>query len=441
MSLFAPDASLNWLDRPKFFHHPWTPPEDPDTPCLPYTAGFTVPIHRHVPPALFGHVYGPGPRSNPSREYLFKTTQSEQVVTNPPLDSDVLPQMASEMARLTVTTPIMTGTADGAQVVACTVMPQNASASESKPFRAVAKIYDALYYRLRADIGNKPRDVVSESDEDYSREAAAYEFLQKAGQTGPTGSAPADYGSWTFTLPITHGGELLQRPVRMVLMEHLDGTSLQGALRRNEPRAGKDAFHYPEEYRLEILARALDGYERQYHIGVDQFSFAARNVMIVPNADPNAERISGLPLPRTVIIDYNNAVVHPLIGSSKLPDSPHPCNPMRGFWDSDLCLDFDGWVPHRWWCSRRPMQEWLLKRFGTEEKKGLYAPIDVELHLDENDGADCPTTAKYGNYQPPLSMLKDGFRIPSFNPRDPRPTGPCKAGQNLSGNHGPENVE
>lgn len=149
MSIWAPDASLDWVDRPKFVYRPWTPPEDPDRPCLPYIAGFTVPIHRHVPPAPFGNDYGPGPRPNLSGEYLFKTTQSELVVTNPPLDLDALYKTAFEMALLTVTTPIMTGTADGAQVVACIVMPQRAASSKSKPFGAVAKIYDTLYYRLR----------------------------------------------------------------------------------------------------------------------------------------------------------------------------------------------------------------------------------------------------------------------------------------------------
>lgn len=174
-----------------------------------------------------------------------------------------------------------------------------------------------------------------------------------------------------------------------------------------------------------LLARWI--HVRQCHIGVDQFSFAGRNVMIVPNTDPNAARISVLPLPRTVFIDYNNAVVHPLIDGFKHLVSPRPCNPMWAFWDSDLCSDFDGWVPHRWWGSQRHTQEWLFKRFGTEEQKGLYALTDMELHLDEDDGADDLMAATYENYQPPPDMLKHGFRLaPLFNTRDPQATGPSK---------------
>jgi hypothetical protein len=48
-----------------------------------------------------------------------------------------------------------------------------------------------------------PCDVTRLADEDYSREAAAYEHLQAVGQTGSF--APKYFGSWAFTTSIMIG--------------------------------------------------------------------------------------------------------------------------------------------------------------------------------------------------------------------------------------------
>lgn len=104
-----------------------------------------------------------------------------------------------------------------------------------------------------------------------------------ADQTGSF--APKFYGSWTFTLPIVFKGVRTERPVRLILIERLDGVSIQASRVQNtdSPGAPKDAFHYPEEYRLEVLARAMDGYVRQMKAGVRQSDFAGRNIVLVPN--------------------------------------------------------------------------------------------------------------------------------------------------------------
>jgi hypothetical protein len=312
--------------------------------------------------------------------------QSELVVDNPPLET--LPSQA-EIAQLTINTPISVGSARGAQVVTCSVSPHGEASGE--PFQAVAKIYDALYYRFSESLANEPRNVVTQADKDYSREAVAYEYLQETGQTGAF--APAYYGSWTFNLPITSRGKTQTRPVRLILIERLGGITIRNSLIQNGPRgAGKDAFHYPEEYRLEVLALAMDGYVRQLHSGIDQLDLAGRNVMLAPRA-PSAEPdgqsapvVAGLLLPRVVLIDYNTAIVYSMTKSGRPPhmDWPRPCNPMLHFWDEPM-NEFGGWVPHQWHDNPKFMQEWLQRRFGTEEKRKLYTPVEEELVVTDYD--------------------------------------------------------
>lgn len=85
-------------------------------------------------------------------------------------------------------------------------------------------------------------------------------------------------------------------------------------------------------------------------------------------------------LPRVVLIDYKTAVVYQLTEEGKIPlmDWPRPWNPMVYFWHLPM-TDFGGWVPHEWHDNPKSMQEWLQSRFGTEEKRKLYASVGQEL--------------------------------------------------------------
>jgi hypothetical protein len=341
-----------------------------------------------VPPPPFGEPdYDPEPRPQLPMQNMKSVPQSELVVDNPPLETAPPP---AETARLTINTPISVGGADGAQVVTCSITP-NGETGQS--FQAVAKIYDPLYYIFKRCYAHAPRNVVTEADKDYSREAAAYEYLQETGQTGSI--APAYYGSWTFTLPITSRGKTQTRPVRLILIEHLGGTSIRGSLIHNGPEhVGKDAFHYPEEYRLEILALAMDGYVRQVHSGIDQLDFADRNIMLAPrHPGHNVPVVAGLSLPRVVLVDYNAAIVYTQSKMGRQPhmDWPRPCNPMWYFWDESMD-DFGGWVPLEWHRNPKFMQQWLQKRFGTRRcgsctllsKKSSYIGITTRSSISDS---------------------------------------------------------
>lgn len=363
----------------------WSPPEDPDRPSLPYLPGFQARIQSHIAPAPFGseRLYGSWPREQVSSDELQTLTQSALVVSHPPMEATKAPsdtEVPSETAQLTITSHISAGCEAGAQVVVCTVARHG-----EPPFEAVAKIYDALYYRFNHSIAMLPRDVAAEADKDYATEAAAYKQLTSAGRAGQV--TPAYYGSWTFSLPISSGGVQQMRPVRLVLIENLQGSNLRGLRVRNSNPFWyiRDAFHLPEEYRLEVLARAMDAYVRALHCGVEQNDFADRNVVICSKDTSITTDMTGAGIPRVVLVDYNTAITYSctLYGRSAEEGLALPVNPMKWFWKYAIGGDFVRWVPPEWEGVQKPMQEWLVQRFGSEEQRSLYEPVTEELKVDE----------------------------------------------------------
>lgn len=150
---------------------------------------------------------------------------------------------------------------------------------------------DPLYYGFRSELGGGPREIVHLADQDYSKEAIANEQLLKAGETGL--SAALYYGSWTFRLPITSNGQPYTRSVRLILIEQLNGKTFRDTRIQNDSdiQMGPDSFHYPEKYRLEVFARAMDGFVRQLQFGVNQSDFSGHNVVLA--SDPDSTTTSG----------------------------------------------------------------------------------------------------------------------------------------------------
>lgn len=356
----------------------WRPPQDPDKPNLPYTIDFNVEIQRCRAPtaALL--------RPELPRKYLETVTHSEAIMAKPPLnpgtsaDVDINIEVESapfsnETAQLVVTAPIAVGAARGAQVLAVAVRQNDSSTELGKSFEAVAKIYDPLYYRFESEIGHHPEDCVYSADRDYFNEATAYEHLHTAGQTGSF--TPEYYGCWSFRLPISIRGTSKVRNINLILIECFHGNSILSTRipKHLDGRRSLDSFHYPEEFRLEVLARAMDGYVRLLRAGIVQRDFAARNLMLAAQDSTTAGQIiHGHVLPRIVLIDYNNAYI--------LDDKNHdevkslPPNPSTVFGVEYIWKQFPGWVPHEW--ENIDLQhQWLLRRFGGPGQRELYLPI------------------------------------------------------------------
>ncbi|KAL2167123.1 hypothetical protein VTG60DRAFT_1677 [Thermothelomyces hinnuleus] len=257
----------------------------------------------------------------------------------------------------------------------CSVTP-NPCPQESDGI--VAKIFDPLYYPFETpETAHVPDNVAWRADVDYTHEAAALDHLDRMRKAGRTGlSAPKYFGSWTFTLPITHAGRKLQRSVRLVLMENIKGRSIWSLC--CDPAA---LSRYSEPDRLGIFAMVLDGIARQRHAGVDQRDFASRNVILRPSSSPSASNKQ--PLPQPVIIDYNRAVVFELSRDGKRPFQLKrlPENPMQIFWNSSFA-GFQGWTPSKWDDSAKLRQQWLKERFGGNATS-QYAPVTAKLEIVE----------------------------------------------------------
>ncbi|KAI1299438.1 hypothetical protein F5Y03DRAFT_365970 [Xylaria venustula] len=357
----------------------WQPPQDPDRPHCPYMPGFVMQITEHEPPPPFGpNGYPRGTRRHPSEAWLKGTPQSQQVLENPPQDTQWRSSIPPRTAVLKIINSIAVGQDRDAQLVACQILIRGLE----KPYTVTAKIYDSLYYSVCDTlVQSVPRDVANRADMNYSREAATYRHLQKTKHLQKPGFAPEYHGSWTFDLDLIWQGKQHKRSIRLILIEYLHGSSIQD-LYTHKSREVRDALHYDEAYRLGVLAELADGVVKQYHAGVNQRDLAPRNVMLVPSPQGNTSQHS---LPRVVLIDYNIAVVfeHTKYGRHRVQDLSFPLNPAQFFWANGF-LEFYGWAPVEWYersQGKQSYRKWLLAKFGGNNASH-FAPIEKKLELD-----------------------------------------------------------
>ncbi|KAI0865901.1 hypothetical protein F4860DRAFT_526284 [Xylaria cubensis] len=356
------------------------PSQDPDRPPLPYMPGLVVQITEHSPPPPFGgRYYAPSKYLYLPEDRLKDTLPTQQVLMCSPQDGKWPSDTTPRSGVLTITKLMSVGEARGAQIVVCNVLIRG----ETEPYTAVAKIYDPLYYPFY----ERSTDLVWGADLDYSREADAYRHLQTTKALQKSGFAPEYYGSWTFDLTLTLQNEVHKRPVRLLLIEHIDGSSILDLFAKNSAHleAAPDAFHFDEAYRLDVLAEMLEGVLKQLHSGLDQRDFAPRNIMLVPSP---REAVPPLSVPRVVLVDYNIARVfeHTTEGRHPHQERSLPTNPVQYFryppWE------FQQWVPFRWYHKDpRSYEEWLLTRFGGKHAD-RFAPIENVLEFSTNSSSD-----------------------------------------------------
>lgn len=373
------------------FWDTWEEPEDYLKRPSPYVEDFRATIETHVAPPPFGHSSYNSlkkPREQVSRFTLMDslTTQSEHVLRNSPINTIQHQGKVVETAELVIMEPLAVGDNRGAQVASVLVTPSGGQES----FCAVAKIFDAMYYPFRNQEWGHAQDVVYFADVDYSREASAMALAEEVGEAGR--SAPRFYGSWTFSLRVPgRSSDVSTRPVRLVLSELLEGPSMYKLFRRTKvgSTVQMDAYHLPLEYRLEVVARILEGRVRQLHKGLDQGDLAPRNIIIVPHPDTETtgrERLSeSVDRLRVVFVDYNRSIVYRVSKWQSHPfeDQELPQNPMENFWDQPLS-QLRGWIPPEWDQKPSLRQQWLLQRFGGNQMIKKYAPISEELEFESD---------------------------------------------------------
>ncbi|KAI1313501.1 hypothetical protein F5Y03DRAFT_336850 [Xylaria venustula] len=361
----------------------WEPLLDPDRPACPYLPGFVIHATEHEPPPAFGRDYPPKTRRDPPDGLIDRMTQTQLVLDYPPQDTRWTRSAPPRTATLTIMKRIPNGRDRHAKLVVCRVLVKG----HHRPYTAVAKIYDALHYSPEDSL---ERYVTMHADWDYSWEALAYASLQTPKHPQKPGFAPEYYGSWTFDSTLTWQGKAHKRSIRLILIEHIRGASISNLYTRKHPDSQPDAFHFPEAYRLDILAEIYEGVVKQEHAGISQRDLAPRNVMLAPS--PQGGKISQA-LPRVVLIDYNQATVwkHTKLALYwERKDQPLPLNPGQYFWDYPLD-EFRGWYPAEWDRGEQGLksyQDWLLAKFVWNQTD--FAPIKKDhpsmVRLDRVNG-------------------------------------------------------
>ena len=325
--------SSNNSSKPQPSHSPSFPPpvfsspsQDVDKPAIPYTKGQKFDVFRHIPPPPLGRPY-PNSRSITPRKTLRYLTQFEYCLSAQPLDGVTKDHEASSFI---VTEELAIRDGRGAQIVRVND-------------GLVAKIYDPLYYPSYHENTSIRADVVEWAERDYSREAAAYEELN--GRFGGT-IIPKYHGSWTCHIHVNTTSGIIKRPVRLILMEWIEGVSMLKL----------QADQLSEEQKSNIMVKAIEAEVAVNHHGVEQGDFAPRNVLCSGNDLGSATL-------RVVLIDFNRSIILRLVKLRHTP-SKLPISPIVQFWAGDPEFNVE-WLPY-------PPEEWLWKHWGDSPS---YQPV------------------------------------------------------------------
>ena len=321
-----------------------------ETPVVPYVVGLTLTGTRHAPPEPFGWRYTT--ENPPMVENCDSLSQAELCCMRLPLGGQTI---QDDQITLTITDIIRAGFNTGAQLVVV---------NETM----VAKIFDPLCYRdYDYDIGSI--NVVYDADGDYSREAAAYEQLQKSSAAREV--TPAFYGTWTIPVDTQlRDGDQLQkhtRQVPLVLMEYVRGDTMRNV----------DARALTEQIRSCILEKVIDNDIVIFHAGIDNPDTSPRNIIIAGlQANPEDNVPDGITVKE---IDFNIATVrrHPgchnyqmvrEVDEERAVWLPKLQSPMIRWFSGMEDFAGDGWCPG----EEGEPELWLWEQYHNDER---YIPV------------------------------------------------------------------
>ncbi|KAF4978576.1 hypothetical protein FZEAL_5068 [Fusarium zealandicum] len=347
----------------------WKPLPDPQRPDFPYQAGLDLSIRRHVPPVPFGRPYEKGSeRQIAPRKDIESVPQSEWCLSNPPTSTADHPDPTPHS--LCIVDGVACEDGRGAQVVKCRL-----DGDETRVY--VGKIFDPFYYSHIDRDMEIAVDVAWEADKDYSREAAAFEGLSRSKVDGIY--APEYYGSWTFQM-LAPGAPQTTRPVRMILMEWIQGVSMWSLIKSRE------VYRFPPQQRLDILAEAMEALSRMDFYGVIHGDFAPRNLILVGLGTSNV-------VSKVVLVDFGKSIVHRLPNFPyKLPRTHLPMNPEYRHW-GPCSAEFSSWIPEPHRSRPAAFKGWLKAQWGTSPD---FASRDEDMsrHSDDDESVEMVSPAE-----------------------------------------------
>jgi len=269
-----------------------------------FKPGVKLDIRAHIPPPPFGRDYR---NEDTIRRPLCGLSAHDGIdrldiaLSHPPLETPYPVPTKSHV--LTILEKIhhrqeRAGCYGGPHLVRCYL-------DSDKSCHYVAKIYDGIDYPLSGP-GPRGYDCMYRADQDYSREAAAYQNMP----LGLQGSVvPRYFGSWTFS--VETGVRGLRRCVRMILLEHVDGECMldkilraKGVTQTDLPAELFDTLPIdygllpPERERLDVLASVIEAEVTLLNVGIAHRDVSPRNVLISRSTK------------RVILIDFNKSRVY-----------------------------------------------------------------------------------------------------------------------------------
>ncbi|KAK0739490.1 hypothetical protein B0T21DRAFT_346797 [Apiosordaria backusii] len=367
----------------------------------PYQKGAVLELRAHVPPLPFGLCYSAYPREEHERVELWShEDRIAFAIANPPFDdvSDPNPELHTftivedkTQRRLGVDPP-------GAHIVVGQFDLDLSSDNLDQPPLLLAKIYDGVDYMVLPESGPTEDytdiDGMIRADSDYSIEAGAYEIMTP--HEALSGKLiPRFYGCWTFPLdvPVSEGhpeGQPEQRWVRMILMEFIEGESMEAKINRAKA-SDSHKLDYEllpaEPKRLYVLKQLIEAEVLLWwEVGLKHEDLEPRNVMIKEDDS-------------IVIIDFCQVRMTTFLNKTagKTPkeraDNPNklPRSPIETYWPFSpsgsyfLLEDAAGgywgsWIPQLWHREYNNGRDdgmemaaaWLLETWSNDER---YAPV------------------------------------------------------------------
>ncbi|KAH6691507.1 hypothetical protein F5X68DRAFT_259544 [Plectosphaerella plurivora] len=307
----------------------------------------------------------------------------------------------SDATKLLIIGVLSRKTCSGAQVLVCRVKERGLNVS--MPDVVVVKVFDSLFFTGRGYILHPRDDPVAAADMAYAHEVAAYERFQEVeGEPDSTlreGFQPAYYGSWYHEART--GDEKYRRrtrPVRLIVMEKIDGISLAdmclprgGAISEDvdriypvdvsgnetiDPGIGVDDILNVEKkggrmddwmQRMRVINDLADGLVRQSHMGITTNTVSPRHVIVQGGLGYQLypgplER----PGPRVVLVDYSSSITTSWTerGTNGEEELPVPRSPRGNFKLVVQLREMCGWWPAEWRHNTN-LSIWFSKTFGT----------------------------------------------------------------------------
>ncbi|KAL3296809.1 hypothetical protein RB213_009083 [Colletotrichum asianum] len=289
------------------------------------------------------------------------------------------------------------------------------------PLTVVAKFQDPMFFDVVPPPDQPFFNEFDRANINLSREAGAYEQLAAKGCHGLTDRlsrdwrrfthiAPRYYGTFAATVK-THNPALigqnpfLTRSVGVIVMEHVNGTSISSLCDRGGPGGALTPRHLTTppsapgllglnidslldmrlndpldmslngrldislNGRLEILKTFIDGYVRQLYVGVYQEEAIRPEHILVAPVKYGWVRVA--------MIHYRDSLVDckcekPQKTYDELPDPPHPYTVFKD--NMFLLSGLAGWFPCEWMDKdNKDFEAWLITTFDNDEF-GPYFP-------------------------------------------------------------------